>query len=696
MASDTHPSDVTSAYGPGAEAPDDAAPPPAEGLGTWIGPYKLVQHLGEGGMGAVYLAEQEHPVRRRVAVKVIKPGMASAQVIARFEAERQALALMDHPNIARVYDAGTIGSEPDALATGKPAAVAYASGSVGAVGRPYFVMELIRGAPITTYCDDHRLTTRERLGLFVPVCRAIQHAHQKGVIHRDVKPSNVLVTVADGAPVPKVIDFGLAKATEQQPAERPSVTQYGTVVGTLEYMSPEQAETSAEGVDTRTDIYSLGVLLYELLTGATPLGRQAARHPGFTDLLRMIRDVEPPRPSTHLSSSDTLPAIAAARRTEPAKLARLLKGDLDWVVMKCLEKDRARRYETAGALARDVERFLADEPVEACPPSAGYRLRRFARKYRAALAAAGTFVLLLLAGAVVSTWQALRATAAERREREAARQMQSERDRARLALTRQVAERLDGDLRRLAAAGQVLAATVAQRPDWRDGDLEGWLRTVLGQDPHIFGMSLAFEPRQFDPGRADFCLYVFRGPKGVEAKQLLPPSYVPIYREWDWYKKPFQEGRALWSEPYVDTGGGDIPMVTYSGPVRRRGQVAGVLTLDLSVEYFDLLRGWLKELNLGGHSYGFVISRAGTVISHPHPGYDFAHVAAAGRKPRTIAELAAADADFAALARRMQAGEAGAGTARDPSTGRPATFLFAPVPSAGWTFVAVIEEPAAP
>jgi serine/threonine protein kinase len=384
--------------GTGAFTPDPedagssaAEQPLAEGPGTRIGPYKLLQPIGEGGMGAVYMAEQEHPVRRRVAVKVIKPGMDTRQVVARFEAERQALALMDHPNIAKVLDAGTTGN-----------------------GRPYFVMELVKGVPITRFCDDHHLTPRERLELFVPVCEAVQHAHQKGVIHRDLKPSNVLVALYDGKPVPKVIDFGVAKALHQKLTDRTMFTEFGQVVGTLEYMSPEQAEVNQLDIDTRSDVYSLGVLVYELLTGTTPFDRQRLRSAALREVLRIIREEEPPKPSTRLSGSDELPSIAAVRRTEPRKLSRLVHGDLDWVVMKCLEKDRGRRYETANGLAADLRRYLADEPVEACPPSATYRLRKFARKYKKALAAVTAFVALLVVGVVLSTALAVWAMSAQR------------------------------------------------------------------------------------------------------------------------------------------------------------------------------------------------------------------------------------------------------------------------------------------
>jgi serine/threonine protein kinase len=348
-----------------------------------IGPYKLLQQIGEGGMGVVWMAEQTQPVQRKVALKVIKPGMDSRQVIARFEAERQALAMMDHVNIARVFDGGATES-----------------------GRPYFVMELVHGVPITKYCDDNHLTPRERLELFVPVCQAIQHAHQKGIIHRDIKPSNVMVTLYDGKPVPKVIDFGVAKATEQTLTERTLFTQYGTMVGTLEYMSPEQAEMSALGVDTRSDIYSLGVLLYELLTGSTPLTHKRMKEAAFAEILRMIREEEPPRPSTRLSDSgEALASISVQRHMEPAKLTKLVRGELDWIVMKTLEKDRNRRYETAIGLADDVRRYLNDEQVLACPPSRWYRFRKFARRNRRTLASAvflGVVLLLAVVGLAVS------------------------------------------------------------------------------------------------------------------------------------------------------------------------------------------------------------------------------------------------------------------------------------------------------
>jgi WD40 repeat protein len=367
-------------------SPDDV--PPVEGASTLVaGRFKLIEEIGEGGMGVVWLAEQTRPVRRKVALKLIRPGMDCHRVIARFEAERQVLAMMDHPNIAKVLDAGTTEG-----------------------GRPFFVMELVEGVPVTEYCDDHNLTLRERLELFIPVCQAVQHAHQKGIIHRDLKPSNVLVGRYDGEPVPKVIDFGVAKATGQKLAERTTFTQCGQLVGTLEYMSPEQATFNAPDIDTRSDIYALGVLLYKLLTGSTPFEKEGATELAIDEILRIICEVEPQMPSRRLSTTERLPEIAAHRRTEPAKLALLVKGDLDWIVMKAMEKDRARRYETANGLAMDLQHHLHDEPVEACPPSMRCRLRKFVRRNKGPVLAAFSVVLALVGGIIGTTWGMIRAT----------------------------------------------------------------------------------------------------------------------------------------------------------------------------------------------------------------------------------------------------------------------------------------------
>ncbi|HKB06142.1 MAG TPA: protein kinase, partial [Gemmataceae bacterium] len=348
--------------------------PPADGPETVIGHYRLLEQVGEGGMGVVFVAEQQYPVRRKVALKVIKPGMDTKEVVARFEAERQALALMDHSNIAKVLDGGMTDQ-----------------------GRPYFVMELVRGIPITNYCDRARLGVRDRLGLFIQICQAVQHAHQKGVIHRDLKPSNVLVTELDGAPVAKVIDFGVAKAVGSRLTDKTVYTRHMQLVGSPMYMSPEQAEVSAVDVDTRADIYSLGVLLYELLTGTTPFDKERFRSAEYDEIRRIIREEEPPKPSTRLSTlgraSET---VSANRSSEPRKLSALVRRELDWIVMKALEKDRNRRYETISAFAQDVQRYLNDEPVLACPPSAWYRLRKFAWRNKRAIVSAVLLVGMLL------------------------------------------------------------------------------------------------------------------------------------------------------------------------------------------------------------------------------------------------------------------------------------------------------------
>jgi serine/threonine protein kinase len=355
-------------------------------VGQTIGRYKLLEKVGEGGCGAVYVAQQYEPVRRRVALKVIKLGMDTKEVIARFEAERQALAMMDHPNIAKVFDAGTTET-----------------------GRPYFVMELVRGIKITEYCDQNQLNTKERLALLIEVCHAVQHAHQKGIIHRDIKPSNIMVTLHDGVPVPKVIDFGIAKATEGRLTDETVYTQLHQFIGTPAYMSPEQAEMSGLDIDTRSDIYSLGVLLYELLAGSTPFDAKELMASGLDAMRKIIREQEPIRPSTRLATlhGADLTTTAKRRSTDSSKLLHQLRGDLDWIVMKCLEKDRARRYETANGLAADLERHLDNEPVVARPPSAAYRLQKAWRRNKAAFTAATLIAVALLAATGISAWQAI-------------------------------------------------------------------------------------------------------------------------------------------------------------------------------------------------------------------------------------------------------------------------------------------------
>jgi serine/threonine protein kinase/tetratricopeptide (TPR) repeat protein len=433
--------------------------PVSEKPGDRIGRYKLLQQIGEGGCGVVYMSEQEEPVHRRVALKVIKQGMDTKQVMARFEAEQQALALMDHPNIARVLDAGATDT-----------------------GRPYFVMELVRGIKITEFCDQHKLSTDDRLHLFVQVCRAVQHAHQKGVIHRDLKPSNVLVSLNDGVPVPKVIDFGIAKATQGRLTTQTLFTAFEQFIGTPAYMSPEQAVMTSLDIDTRSDIYSLGVMLYELLTGKTPFDTQELMRAGFDEMRRTIREKEPPRPSTRLSSLKEveLTTTAERRHTDAPKLVHGVRGDLDWIVMRCLEKDRSRRYETANGLARDIERHLASEPVAARPPSALYRLQKSVHRNKTAYTAVAAVALALVMGVVVSTSQAIRAW---KEERKSAQVSQFLKDMLR-GVKPSVAKGQDTTMLR-----EILDATAARvgRDLKNLPEVEAELRSTMGEVYHYLG-----------------------------------------------------------------------------------------------------------------------------------------------------------------------------------------------------------------
>jgi tetratricopeptide (TPR) repeat protein len=399
-----------------------------------VGPYRILRKIGEGGMGIVYEAEQEAPVRRRVALKLIKWGMDTREVLARFDSERQALALMNHPNIARVYDAGAT-----------------------AEGRPYFAMEYVQGIPITEYCDKHRLPIRDRLRVFMDVCEGVQHAHQKGIIHRDIKPSNILVSSQDDAPIPKIIDFGVAKATSQRLTEQTVFTEFGQVIGTPEYMSPEQAEMTNLDIDTRTDVYSLGVLLYELLTGRQPFDAAELRQAGLVEIQRILREEEPPKPSSRVTAHSQDSTISALNRGADARaLGRAIAGDLDWITMKAMEKDRVRRYETPHALALDVQRHLNDEPVLAGPPSGMYRARKLFRRHRRPLLAAGAVVLALIAGMVGTAWALLRAVQAERQA--AAEAVESRRQTA-------IAEAVNGFLNNDLLAAVVPSAARGQGKD---------------------------------------------------------------------------------------------------------------------------------------------------------------------------------------------------------------------------------------
>jgi WD40 repeat protein len=498
-----------------------AADPVAPTAGSVIGRYKLLQQIGEGGAGTVFMAEQEEPVRRRVALKIIKAGMDTKSVIARFETERQALAMMDHPNIAKVLDGGAT-----------------------TAGRPYFVMELVRGTRITTYCNENHLSTRQRLRLFIQVCRAIQHAHQKGIIHRDIKPSNILVTLHDGIPVPKVIDFGIAKAIDQRLTDKTVFTEFQAFIGTPAYMSPEQAEMSGLDIDTRSDVYSLGVLLYEILTERTPFDSDELVASGLDGMRRTLREKEPVAPSTRVQSlvETERTTTAGRQRTEPARLVSLLSGDLDWIILKALEKDRTRRYDTALGLAEDVQCYLDDEPVHARPPSAIYRFRKLARRHRLAFAATGAFVTALILGLAIATWQFVEKSRALRQVKTAEQEQRKLREEAELARAteaglRRQAEQHEFRTRQRAYAADINLAQHAlsmnnlgrarelldrQSPVAGTPDLRGWewrylarlcqsdaLFTLPRQSAEITGLSLSADSRWLAASTSKGDLVVF-------------------------------------------------------------------------------------------------------------------------------------------------------------------------------------------
>jgi serine/threonine protein kinase len=501
--------------------------PLTEKAGDQIGPYKLLQQIGEGGFGTVYMAEQTQPIRRKVALKVIKPGMDTREVIARFEAERQALALMDHPNIAKVLDGGTTES-----------------------GRPYFVMELVKGIRITQFCDENKLDVKRRLKLFCAVCRAIQHAHQKGVIHRDIKPNNVLVTLHDGEPVPKVIDFGVAKAISQQLTEKTMFTAYGQMIGTPQYMSPEQAEMSGLDIDTRSDIYSLGVLLYELLTGFTPLAPEKIRSTTYVELQRLICEEEPLQPSRRYSTQGEQSAtIAAQRQTEPRKLGSLLRGELDWIVMKTIEKDRNRRYDSPSALEIDIENFLNDETVTACPPSIVYRFRKFARRNKTLLLTGGTIGVSLLVSTLISISWYIEARDAAIAARNAERDATVERDRAKAALDD------NSDLRRQQTIEIAFSLAASNQQDQARHAID---HAQIGKENKIALRAMLdaeIESNQGDPAEAvrilkGLCQDLESPEKDVILQAMLAHAYFDAGDYWSYFRRPVVQGGLVPKTPY--------------------------------------------------------------------------------------------------------------------------------------------------
>jgi serine/threonine protein kinase len=603
--------------------------------------YEILGELGRGGMGVVYKA-RHLKLNRIVALKMILAGGHAGEAdLARFRTEAEAIARLQHRNIVQIYEI----SEHE--------------------GKPYFSLEFCSGGSLAQMITGTPWPVQDAARMVETLARGMHAAHQKGVIHRDLKPANILLSGAEqdarGAPerisssprapdraalVPKVTDFGLAKKLDEA-----SQTQSGAIMGTPSYMAPEQAGGKGKEVGPAADVYALGAILYELLTGRPPFKAVTA----MDTVMQVMLD-------------------------EPVSLSQLqpkTPKDLETICLKCLQKDPGKRYASAEALADDLERYREGRPITARPLGEFMKFWRLCRRHpgtSTSLALVLVSLLILLVVIVIFN----------QRLRHELHQNEAMNRELQLALTKQVADRIDSDLRQLSQIPHVMATTLSLRSDWRDDQLEPWMKQMLDMDPRVFGTCVAFEPRQ-SGGREDFALYAFRGQEAIKAKTLLPPNYMPHYREWSWYSDAKKQQRALWSEPFVDTGGGDIPMITYSVPIMRDGRFAGVVTADLSVAYFDAMRQWLDEVKPGKNGYAFVISKSGTFISHPNPQFQM---------PRKIADTPAFQDTEAlrTLTQRLLNRETGIAQARDPSTGKEAFFFFAPIAAAQWSFVAVSEE----
>ena len=584
--------------------------------------YEIDGVLGQGGMGIVYGATQI-ALGRRVAIKMVLSAQLLADDRERFAAEAEAVAQLQHPNIVQIYEIGSV------------------------QGRPFLTLEYVPGGNLEQRFGGKPLAWREAAQLTATLARAVGVAHRHGIVHRDLKPANVLLS-ADGTP--KITDFGIAKRLNAA-----SHTQTGKIMGTPCYMSPEQA-LGGKQVGPSTDIYALGAILYDLLTGRPPFEGETT----FDTMMKALHN-EP---------------------LSPRALSPGLPRDLEVISLKCLEKSPERRYATALDLAEDLERLLRHEPVHARPISRFERAWRWARRNPATATSLSMSVLALLGLLASGAWftrqlqKELQATELAHKQATEARNV------LRRRLIRSTAEGIDADLRQLAGVPRVLADALEQRSDWTPPQLEAWLRAELAREPHIFGMAIAFEPHAFRSDIPDFALYVYRSPGGVIAKQLLPPEYTPIYRAWPWYRDALNG--VAWSEPYVDEGGGDIPMVTFSTPFKRKGHAAGVVTADLSLEYFSALERAMRTSQLGGNAYAYVVTAQGTVLRHPKSKRSFPEPGSRVAPP--------SEPTLARVWARILGGETGVEHGFDPTTGTRGALLFSPVASTGWSCVGVVPD----